>query len=123
MSVLFRHIFTSTNSLRSRFQSSIFNYEPQYFDRLITAILEFSQKEDPKSNVEAVFEYTRETGEPKVFLSICREFTILIIKQPVASVECFYDGETPPSGLFDEFSAIPHLWTRLDRTWEDRLTT
>jgi hypothetical protein len=40
------------------------NIESQYFPQLIAAILEFSKLEVPKSNVEAIFEYSRdpETG-------------------------------------------------------------
>jgi hypothetical protein len=84
--------------------SAIYNYQHQYFDQVVAAIIVFSKREVQKSNVEAVFEYTRDNDEVET----------------VASVECFYDGETPPAMLFKEFEDIPHLWTRLDKSWEDR---
>jgi len=97
----------STHPQEPKIYSQHLTYAPEYFERLVNAIMHFTQHEVPKSNIEVVFEYTFDssTKEPK----------------PAAKAELFYDGEVPPPGLFDEFLAIPHLWERLDTTWQDRM--
>jgi hypothetical protein len=82
------------------------HFEADQFDKVISAILEFTKQEVPKSNVEAIFEWTLDddSAEPKA----------------IANVELFYDGPKPPPGLFDPFTSITHKLVRLDRTWTDR---
>ena len=43
-----------------RFQSNNLNIDSKYFPQLIAAILQFSALEVPQSNVEAIFEYSRD---------------------------------------------------------------
>jgi len=97
----------STHPQEPKIYSQNFTYDPVYFEPLISATIEFSQQEVPKSNIEVVFEYTLDstTGQPT----------------PAAKVELFYDGEVPPPGLFDQFIAIPHMWNGLYTTWQERM--
>jgi hypothetical protein len=97
--------------------------------------LEFTKQEVPKSNVEAIFEWTLDvdSAEPKVSISFILTYNTMMFwlllyvrinhelgYQVIANVELFYDGPNPPPGLFDPFTSITHKLERLDRTWTDR---
>ena len=68
MSVSHQMHIVLTNSLK--LQSANFLYDSKSFDKVIAAILAFSKQEVPKSNIEAIFEYTIDvkTGQ----LTVCQ---------------------------------------------------
>ncbi|KAF9460239.1 hypothetical protein BDZ94DRAFT_1311698 [Collybia nuda] len=81
------------------------NFEREHFKEVQKAIWSYIQKQDPKSNVETKFEWTTTTAgqtEPYAF----------------SHTELFYDGKTPPAGLFAEFLDIDQIKERKQKsTW------
>jgi hypothetical protein len=65
----FHYIYASGSQSFLFLQSCTLQYQRQYFEALIAAIIKFQEVEIPQCNVEAVFEHTHYQGQPAVGLS------------------------------------------------------
>ncbi|KAI0700209.1 FAD-binding domain-containing protein [Cytidiella melzeri] len=59
----------------------------------------------------ATVKFSSEVTDPKAQIITTYNF---LLGEPGASVIIFYDGPSPPSGIFDDFLAIPALSTNVD---------
>jgi hypothetical protein len=79
-----------------RTQGGLIVYEQKYFDAVEAANYKFEEVTDPKASLMYTF-----TSSP-----------LLKFRPAVVSI-VFYDGPTPPPGMFDEILAIPSLFANV----------
>ncbi|KAI0260040.1 FAD dependent oxidoreductase [Gloeopeniophorella convolvens] len=87
--------FTLNLHPQGQIWGGVLAFSPDQLAVVNSAIVEYQQQEDTKAAAAGSISYSPEGA------------SLFILHQIVPAVILFYDGPTPPAGVFDEFLAIP----------------